>query len=41
MLFGMPFSVYTGIGGPAGKEIQIAMVLNNNGQAITLSAGAV
>ena len=37
MLFGMPFSVYNGIGGPAGKEIQIAMVLNNNGQAITLS----
>ena len=37
MLFGMPFSVYTGIGGPAGKEIPIAMVLNNNGQAITLS----
>ncbi len=37
MLFGMPFSVYNGIGGPAGKEIQIAMVLNQNGQAITLS----
>ena len=37
MLFGMPFSVYNGIGGPAGKEIQIAMVLNNNGQAITLA----
>ncbi len=37
MLFGMPFSVYNGIGGPAGKENQIAMVLNNNGQAITLS----
>lgn len=37
MLFGMPFSVYNGIGGPAGKEIHIAMVLNNNGQAITLS----
>jgi nitrate/nitrite transport system substrate-binding protein len=37
MLFGMPFSVYTGIGGPAGKEIQLAMILNNNGQAITLS----
>jgi nitrate/nitrite transport system substrate-binding protein len=36
-LFGMPFSVYTGIGGPAGKELKIAMVLNNNGQAITLS----
>ena len=37
MLFGMPFSVYTGIGGPAGKEIPLAMVLSNNGQAITLS----
>ncbi len=37
MLYGMPFSVYTGIGGPAGKEIKIAMILNNNGQAITLS----
>ncbi len=37
MLFGMPFSVYTGIGGTAGKEIMIAMVLNQNGQAITLS----
>jgi nitrate/nitrite transport system substrate-binding protein len=36
-LFGMPFSVYTGVGGPAGKEMKIAMVLNNNGQAITLS----
>lgn len=37
MLFGMPFSVYTGIGGPAGREIQIAMMLDNNGQAITLA----
>lgn len=37
MLFGMPFSVYTGVGGPAGKEIYIAMMLNNNGQATTLS----
>ena len=36
-LFGMPFSVYTGIGGTAGQEMHIAMVLNNNGQAITLS----
>ncbi len=36
-LFGMPFSVYTGLGGKAGSEMQIAMVLNNNGQAITLS----
>jgi nitrate/nitrite transport system substrate-binding protein len=36
-LFGMPFSVYTGVGGQAGKEMHIAMVLNHNGQAITLS----
>src|SRR5262245_10240933 len=31
-LFGMPFSVYTGIGGQAGQEMHIAMVLSNNGQ---------
>ncbi len=37
MLFGMPFSVYTGIGGTPGKEIMIAMMLSQNGQAITLS----
>jgi nitrate/nitrite transport system substrate-binding protein len=36
-LFGMPFSVYTGVGGQAGKEMHIAMMLDNNGQAITLS----
>jgi nitrate/nitrite transport system substrate-binding protein len=36
-LFGMPFSVYTGIGGKAESEMKIAMVLNQNGQAITLS----
>jgi nitrate/nitrite transport system substrate-binding protein len=36
-LFGMPFSVFTGVGGQAGKEMKIAMVINNNGQAITLS----
>ena len=36
-LFSMPFSVYTGIGGKAGSEMQIAMMLSNNGQAITLS----
>jgi nitrate/nitrite transport system substrate-binding protein len=36
-LFGMPFSVYTGVGGPAGRELPIAMILNNNGQATTLS----
>ncbi|SHG57191.1 nitrate/nitrite transport system substrate-binding protein [Chryseolinea serpens] len=36
-LFSMPFSVYTGIGGKAGSEMKVAMILNNNGQAITLS----
>jgi nitrate/nitrite transport system substrate-binding protein len=36
-LFGMPFSVYTGVGGKAGSEMYIAMLLNNNGQSITLS----
>jgi nitrate/nitrite transport system substrate-binding protein len=36
-LFGMPFSVYTGVGGTAGSEMHIAMMLNNNGQCITLS----
>src|SRR3712207_5500531 len=33
----MPFSVYTGVSGKAGSELKIAMLLNNNGQAITLS----
>lgn len=36
-LFGMPFSVYTGIGGKAESVMKVAMILNNNGQAITLS----
>ncbi len=36
-LFSMPFSVYTGVGGKEGSEMRVAMVLNNNGQAITLS----
>lgn len=36
-LFSMPFSVYTGVGGKEGSMMKIAMVLNNNGQAITLS----
>ena len=36
-LFSMPLSVYTGIGGKAGSEMKIAMILNNNGQSITLS----
>lgn len=36
-LFCMPLSVYTGVGGKEGSEMKIAMVLNNNGQAISLS----
>jgi nitrate/nitrite transport system substrate-binding protein len=37
-LFSLPFSVATGIGGKAGDtSLKIAMVLNNNGQAITLN----
>jgi nitrate/nitrite transport system substrate-binding protein len=36
-LFSMPLSVYTGVGGKEGSEMKIAMILNNNGQAISLS----
>src|SRR6188508_1436754 len=36
-LASMPFSVYTGVGGKAGSEMKVAMILNTNGQAITLS----
>ncbi len=36
-LFSMPYSVYTGVGGKAGSEMLITMMLNNNGQAISLS----
>ncbi|GAA1783836.1 CmpA/NrtA family ABC transporter substrate-binding protein [Luedemannella flava] len=37
VLFSMPLSVATGIAGKAGTtDLKIAMVLNNNGQAITL-----
>lgn len=36
-LYSLPLSVYTGIGGKAGSEMKIAMTLDNNGQAITLS----
>src|SRR5688572_22788137 len=36
-LFGMPFSVYTGVGGSPGSEMHIAMMLNNNGQCISLT----
>lgn len=37
-LFSLPLSVATGIGGTAGDtSLKVAMVLNNNGQAITLN----
>ena len=36
VLFGMPFSVATGIGGTGARTLKVAMILNNNGQAITL-----
>jgi nitrate/nitrite transport system substrate-binding protein len=35
-LFSMPFSVATGIGGNKSRDLKIAMVLNQNGQGITL-----
>jgi nitrate/nitrite transport system substrate-binding protein len=35
-LFSMPFSVATGIGGNKSKDLKVAMVLNQNGQGITL-----
>ena len=35
-LFGMPFSVASGIGGQGATTLKIAMMLNQNGQAITL-----
>jgi nitrate/nitrite transport system substrate-binding protein len=38
-LFGMPFSVFTGVGGTAGTALKVAMILNGNGQGITLSKG--
>lgn len=36
-LASMPFSVYTGVGGKAGSEMKVAMIISSNGQAITLS----
>lgn len=36
-LFSMPFSVATKIGGNGATDLKIAMILNNNGQAITLA----
>jgi nitrate/nitrite transport system substrate-binding protein len=35
-LYSMPFSVATKVGGAGGTDLKIAMMLNNNGQAITL-----
>src|SRR6478735_6718769 len=35
-LYALPFSVATGIGGKGQTSLKIAMMLNNNGQAITL-----
>src|SRR5437016_498291 len=35
-LFAMPFSVASGVSG-SGTDLKIAMILNNNGQAVTLS----
>jgi nitrate/nitrite transport system substrate-binding protein len=36
-LFGMPFSVASGVSKAQGGPLKIAMILNNNGQATTLS----
>ena len=36
-LYMLPLSVATGIGGASTRDLRIAMMLNNNGQAITLS----
>lgn len=37
VLSSMPLSVATGIGGNGARSLRVAMMLNNNGQAITLS----
>lgn len=36
-LYSLPLSVATGVGGAGTRDLRIAMMLNNNGQAITLS----
>ena len=36
-LYSLPFSVATGIGGSGSTDLKIAMILNNNGQGITLA----
>ncbi len=38
-LFGMPFAAATGVSEIRGDPLQIAMMINNNGQATTLSTG--
>src|SRR5688500_14392397 len=35
-LYSMPYSVATGVGGDGSRDLKLAMMLNNNGQAITL-----
>ena len=37
-LFSMPMSLAAGIGGTGERDLRIAMMLNNNGQAITLAS---
>jgi nitrate/nitrite transport system substrate-binding protein len=37
-LFSMPMSLASGIGGTGERDLRIAMMLNNNGQAITLAS---
>jgi nitrate/nitrite transport system substrate-binding protein len=39
-LFGMPFSVASGVSKAQGDPMKIAMIINNNGQATTLSTKA-
>lgn len=36
-LYSMPFSVASKIGGPGSTDLKVAMILSNNGQAITLA----
>ena len=36
-LYTMPLSVATGVGGDGSRDLRVAMILNNNGQAITLA----
>src|SRR5688572_9821957 len=36
-LYTLPLSVATGVGGNGSRDLRVAMILNNNGQAITLA----